>query len=302
MKRLLALLLALAALLSLTACQFRTSEERKEMRAQMDYAKEAPAIDSFDYALDDGTSLEAITLYDDHGLTITLLGVYETADEYILPLRIHNTSDGWFSVYANQCSINGWLVMGSLYEQVCMNGMADTQLTLAKSDFPQAAGPVGEIEVSMGCSTTGDGGYYEFSHTIFFREVEESSLDALLLAEDDGLRLSLLDCREDDYALYFDLAVENTSDRSLSLEADTAPPVINGQESTFTCWDSVWLDAGTKSVMTLELSWYDLEESGITSAGDIQTFSVELELYRSSASDYISLELDGETIQRLLDN
>lgn len=300
MKRLLALLLALAAALSLTACEFRSSEERKGMRAQMDYAKEAPAPDSFDYALNDGTSLEPMELYANDELTVTLLGIYETADEIILPLRLHNTGKDWYSFYSNQCTVNGWLVESFLYDQVCANGMVDAQLSLAKSYFPEAAGPVGEIVLNMGCSTTGNDGYYEISRTIFLREVEDSMPDAIPIAQSSSYTLSLLDCRQDDWALYFDLVVENTSDRYLSLEADAAPPIMNGIETSFTLWTSVWLDPGTKSIMTLELTWYDLEECDIQSAEDIKSFYVDLELYRSNTSDYIPLELDGETIQSLL--
>lgn len=288
--------------LSLTACSFRSSEERKQMRTQMDYAKEAPAADSYDYALEDGTRLEPFELYGSGEVTITVLGIYETADEYILPLRLFNTGKDWYSFYSNQCTVNGWLVESSLYEQVCPNGMADALLCLAKSDLPLSAGPVGEIGLNMSCSTSGDNGYHDISHTIFLREVEDSTLDAIPIAQSSSYTLSLLDCRQDDWAVYFDLVVENTSDRYLSLQADTAPPVINGIDSDFTCWDSVWLDPGTRSVMTLELSWYDLETCDVTSADELQSFYIDLELNRSNTSDIIPLELDGETIQSLLNH
>ncbi|MBQ9166457.1 MAG: hypothetical protein IJX71_06005 [Oscillospiraceae bacterium] len=301
MRRLLPAFLALCMALSLTACSFRSSEERQQMRAQMDYAKEAPAVDSFDYALDDGARLEPFELYSSDEVTITVLGIYETADEYILPLRLLNTGKDWYSFYGNQCTINGWLTQGSIYEQVCPNGMVDAQFRLAKSDLPLSAGPVGEIDLNMSCSTTGDNGYHDISHTIFLREVEDSTLDAISIAQERGYSIFLLDCREDDYGFYIDLAVENTGDRYLTLYADANPPVINGMDSDLTCWDSVWLDPDTKTVMTLELNWYELEECEVTSADEIQSFYIDLELTRSNTSDYIPLELDGETIQALLD-
>ena len=305
MKRLLALLLALATALSLTACEFRTSEERKKMRAQMDYAKEAPSADSFDYALDDGTVLEPQVIYDANGVTVTILGMYETADEYVLPIRIYNSSDDWYSVYDNQCSVNGWQMTSFFFEQVCQNGMVDSDLRLGKSDYPESAGPVRELELNMSCSTEGDGNYYEFTfQTQLPREdgADSTALDGIYLTDTDSYSIVLLDCRTDEWSFYMDLAVINNSDRYLYLDASTSSPVINGTETDCICWSSAWLESSAKSLMSVYYNWYDLEEWDITSAREIESVSLEMGLEHGSSSDTLYLELDGETIQSLLNN
>ncbi|MBQ3090326.1 MAG: hypothetical protein IJD21_07210 [Oscillospiraceae bacterium] len=297
MKRILSLLLALCLALACSGCGLRSPEERQLMRSQLDYAKEAPSIDSFNYALNDGSRLEPFQLYTADQVTVTLLGVHETPDDYRVALRLENNSQDWYSFHCGSCTIDRWSVMGSLYEQVCPGGVVDADVVLYKSDYPQAAGPVCRMDLELSCATTGDDGYHEFEASLELRDPAQAQEPELLpLLEDPGYLISLLDTRETDYGLVIDLAVENTGDRYLSLYADESSPVINGQQTYLTLWSSVWLDPGSRSVMSLEMDWMELAELDIHGLKELESFSLELSLDRSGVSEHITLELDKEEL------
>ena len=87
MKRMLALLLALACAFSLTGCHSR--EELQAMRRQLDYAN---GVKDFDLphplATGSGVTLDEQEIYSDSNLTVTALGIYEEEDFYCLPLTL----------------------------------------------------------------------------------------------------------------------------------------------------------------------------------------------------------------------
>lgn len=296
MKRLLSLLLVLAMALALTGCQSRSSEERQTMRSQMDYAKDHPAADSFDYALDDGLAMEPEEIFDRAGLSVTALGLMEEEDYYIIPLRIHNTSEKWFSFFSEECYINGWQVSGSLYEDVCPQGMVDTPLRLYKMDYPEALGSVGEIEVNLECTDEEYDESYEIDALFSLREVPEVDLDLPSLIDVDGVTCALLDCRITNSYLSLDLIVANDTDRDFSLSCGDTCPVINGVETDIDCWDSAWLSDGERTLMSLDLYWMELEEHGIDDLQDIDTYEQEVEFYRGGDSRYFTISISGEDL------
>lgn len=308
MKRLLCLLLAVGCLFALAGC--RSREERQEMRRQLDYASGKLTYTPEGDRLDDGTTLEQQVFYEDHGITCTLLGIYEEEDYYCLPYSVRNDSRGEADVSLDAVTLNGWNVsLGNSWVTVVSKGMDYGVYQLYKEDLPSGAvlGSLSTLQLfgTVYCDEGSDGSIYEdFTAQVSTSNPPSDSATELpgqLIYEDDRINVTYLGLEENSWAYEFYFAVENKTSGYLYLsqyyEQEDAPceAAINGSPlGDMWYLYSANLAPGTKGVLTMEVYYDDLDAMlGIQRADEITQITIPCQVDPEELRSYaISLELD----------
>lgn len=300
MKRLLALLLALLCLASLTGC--RTREERQEMRRQLDYASGKTPIAERDYCLDDGTVLAEQVVYEKNGVTITALGIYENDYAYCIPLRVRNESGS--DIYCGMtggCSVDRWAADGYFYLNVVSGGMADEELTLYKDGLRYLDGmTLHEITGTLYYYSEDD--YEDITIPLTFDlgngGIAEEDTPGTVLAEGDGFTFRYLECVQESWSVQYLFCLENTGDRTIEVEIENNEVTVNGrEEESLWFYDFVQVPAGTLALGTLELGSYELESLNIYHVEEIErlNFTLSLSYYDSWSEQTVPVELRLDT-------
>lgn len=281
MKRMLALLLALACAFSLTGCHSR--EELQAMRRQLDYAN---GVKDFDLphplATRSGVTLDEQEIYSDSNLTVTALGIYEEEDFYCLPLTLRNTSSyqiGWYNGMDFQ--VNGWqtYAWADVDSRSVISGGVDViTLRIDKDSLSQVVAP-GELKGALQYFVDDDRNYVGHSIPIALTTSagagEDKPFDLQVpVWSADGLSLYLTDMRSSSYELVFSFYLENQSEDGYFFEVDEDSISLNGSgEDELVSWGYASLSGAGKKSFDLRLDWDELEALGIDRSTPLRTLS-----------------------------
>lgn len=304
MKRLLCLVLALGCLFTLSGC--RSREERQEIRRQLDYASGKTSYELEGDALDDGTTLDQQVFYSDHGITCTLLGIYEDSECYYLPYSVRNESSGAVDLSLDALILNGWSSdMGNTWLSVIEGGMDYGVYHVYKDSLPQSSmlGPLADIQLSGVIYGEEDDFYEELSATLTTSNPQAAAqqLPGEVIYQDDLVTITYLGLVETSWEYEFRFAVENTSSGRLYLDSyfyDEDVPcakTVNGTDiGDLGYLYSAYLSPGTRDLLTLELYYDDLEQRlNIQRASEITSLTFPCRVEPEELRAYgITLELD----------
>ena len=281
MKRMLALLLALACAFSLTGCHSR--EELQAMRRQLDYAS---GVTDFDLpsplATESGITLDEQEVYSDSNLTVTALGIYEEEDFYCLPLTLRNTSSytiGWYNgmdFWVNGWQTYAWIDVDS--RSVISGGVDVITLRIDKDSLSQVVAP-GELKGALQYFVDDDRNYVGHSIPIALTTSagagEDKPFDLQVpVWSADGLSLYLTGMRSSSYELVFSFYLENQSEDGYFFEVDEDSISLNGsEESLLSGWGYASLSESGKKSFDLRLDWDELEALGIDRSTPLRTLS-----------------------------
>ena len=244
MKRMLALLLALACAFSLTGCHSR--EELQAMRRQLDYAN---GVKDFDLphplATRSGVTLDEQEIYSDSNLTVTALGIYEEEDFYCLPLTLRNTSSyqiGWYNGMDFQ--VNGWQTYAWAdvdSRSVISGGMDLITFQIDKDGLSQVVTP-GELKGALLYYVDDDSSYVgrtvpiELTTSAGAGENKPFDVQELVWSE-DGLSLYLTGMRSSSYDLVFSFYLDNQSGDGCYFDVNEDSISLNGSgEDELVSW------------------------------------------------------------------
>ena len=281
MKRMLALLLALACAFSLTGCHSR--EELQAMRRQLDYAN---GVKDFDLphplATRSGVTLDEQEIYSDSNLTVTALGIYEEEDFYCLPLTLRNTSSyqiGWYNGMDFQ--VNGWqtYAWADVDSRSVISGGVDViTLRIDKDSLSQVVAP-GELKGALQYFVDDDRNYVGHSIPIALTTSagagEDKPFDLQVpVWSADGLSLYLTDMRSSSYELVFSFYLDNQSGDGCYFDVNEDSISLNGsEESLLSGWGYASLSEAGKKSFDLCLDWDELEALGIDRSTPLRTLS-----------------------------
>ena len=281
MKRMLALLLALACAFSLTGCHSR--EELQAMRRQLDYAN---GVKDFDLphplATRSGVTLDEQEIYSDSNLTVTALGIYEEEDFYCLPLTLRNTSSytiGWYNgmdFWVNGWQTYAWIDVDS--RSVISGGVDVITFRIDKDNLSQVVAP-GELRGALQYFVDDDRNYVGHSIPIALTTSagagEDKPFDLQVpVWSADGLSLYLTGMRSSSYELVFSFYLENQSEDGYFFEVDEDSISLNGsEESLLSGWGYASLSESGKKSFDLRLDWDELEALGIDRSTPLRTLS-----------------------------
>ena len=296
MKRILALTLALLALLSLTAC--RSSEERKTMRRQMDlyYGKTQPDLPQT-LKLDSGVTLDPQTVYDKHGVTVDLLGIYEDISRYIVPLALRNSSEqevSWGCVgngSVNGCTVSPWL---SGDYTVCSHGLAVGLLSFDKSALPlvQAPGPISAHLYLRGKETSF---YLKLDvdvRTSAGEGVNREPLSDTPFWELGPLSLTLLSVERDYYSTTVNLLAQNDGNDNYLFSLSDGSLQVNGLgKGSLSAWCYGYVYSGEQSVLSLRFSTYQGTQTGLYPDTPLNSMDFAMEVRPLSGAQAHTVEM-----------
>ena len=281
MKRMLALLLALACAFSLTGCHSR--EELQAMRRQLDYAN---GVKDFDLphplATRSGVTLDEQEIYSDSNLTVTALGIYEEEDFYCLPLTLRNTSSyqiGWYNGMDFQ--VNGWqtYAWADVDSRSVISGGVDViTLRIDKDSLSQVVAP-GELKGALQYFVDDDRNYVGHSIPIALTTSagagEDKPFDLQVpVWSADGLSLYLTDMRSSSYELVFSFYLDNQSGDGCYFDVNEDSISLNGSgEDELVSWGYASLSGAGKKSFDLRLDWDELEALGIDRSTPLRTLS-----------------------------
>ena len=281
MKRMLALLLALACAFSLTGCHSR--EELQAMRRQLDYAN---GVKDFDLphplATGSGVTLDEQEIYSDSNLTVTALGIYEAEGYYRIPLTLRNTSSyqiGWYNGMDFQ--VNGWqtYAWADVDSRSVISGGVDViTLRIDKDSLSQVVAP-GELKGALQYFVDDDRNYVGHSIPIALTTSagagEDKPFDLQVpVWSADGLSLYLTDMRSSSYELVFSFYLENQSGDGCYFDVNEDSISLNGSgEDELVSWGYASLSGAGKKSFDLRLDWDELEALGIDRSTPLRTLS-----------------------------
>lgn len=283
MKKLLTLLLALGMLAALTGC--RSSAERQAARRQLDLANGRTQFSDESYALDDGTTLEQTVVWDQNGVTVTVLGIYETEDSYYLPLRVENSAEEDIELYSEWAAVNGWTVSEYMSLSLVSGGADEPIMEIYKYTLDGLdITSVWQVEARLWCYSN-EGDFESFSipftlPTSAQAPEEADTLPGQSVYTDSVISVSYLDQSSTSWSFDLYFAVENLTSGELSVSLLENAVLLNGDESrSVTCWGSYSnLPAGGKGVLSLELDRDEVEGMGLTLA-ELTSLSFDLECW-----------------------
>lgn len=304
MKRLLCLALALGCLFTLSGC--RSREERQEIRRQLDYANGKTSYELEGEALDDGTTLEQQVFYAQHGITCTLLGIYEDSDSYYLPYSIRNESKGAVDLSLDALILNGWSGdAGNTWLSVIEGGMDYGVYQVYKDSLPEPSmlGPLATVQLSGIIYGEEDDFYEDLTATLSTSNPQAAAqqLPGEVIYQDDLVTITYLGLVETNWEYEFRFTVENTSSGRLYLDSyfyDEDVPcakTVNGTDiGDLGYLYSAYLAPGTRDLLTLELYYDDLDGIlGIQRAEEITSLTFPCRVEPDELRPYgIALELD----------
>ena len=281
MKRMLALLLALACAFSLTGCHSR--EELQAMRRQLDYAN---GVKDFDLphplATRSGVTLDEQEIYSDSNLTVTALGIYEAEGYYRIPLTLRNTGSyeiDWY--HDTDFCVNGWQTYAFIdvdSRSVISGGMDLITFQIDKDGLSQVVTP-GELKGALQYYVDDDSSYVgrtvPIELTTSAGAGENKPFDVQVpVWSADGLSLYLTDMRSSSYELVFSFYLENQSEDGYFFEVDEDSISLNGsEESLLSGWGYASLSEAGKKSFDLCLDWDELEALDMDRSTPLQELS-----------------------------
>ena len=281
MKRMLALLLALACAFSLTGCHSR--EELQAMRRQLDYAN---GVKDFDLphplATGSGVTLDEQEIYSDSNLTVTALGIYEAEGYYRIPLTLRNTGSyeiDWY--HDTDFCVNGWQTYAWIdvdSRSVISGGMDLITFQIDKDGLSQVVTP-GELKGALQYYVDDDSSYVgrtvpiELTTSAGAGENKPFDVQELVWSE-DGLSLYLTGMRSSSYDLVFSFYLDNQSGDGCYFDVNEDSISLNGsEESLLSGWGYASLSGAGKKGFDLRLDWDELEALGIDRSTPLRTLS-----------------------------
>jgi len=226
------------------------------------------------------------TVYEDHGIAITVESFGLWYDNPAMLVTISNTSDRNVTVSTDSMAVNGYMINSAgLFYETQSGETVQTYLRLYADDLEEAGiETVSQVQMRLDLYDGDD--YSDIDHDIWI-ELETSATgvaqtvddSGILVYDADGVRLIFKDAQVDEYGdgqLRF--FVENLTDHPVNIGSDMV--YLNDQETDGMLWCQLW--PNTRSVNAVYL--FDLAEYKISKTSDIR--NITLELYIENAENW----------------
>ena len=280
LKRILALVLALAMLGALTGC---VSEEERQGRKEALNA----LSDNYSrtYAMDDGTTIEPIELYNDNDIIVKLIGITGSSDDMQLVMAIRNGTRKELNLTSDNLQVNGW-GMSSYFDISTIKPHSVTMTNLmGYNDFVNLRSePVWSVGTNI---TLYDADYNELgaiNYTTFTSSYTGDEtiepLEGYTLVDQDGILIRVTQLTTGPNGTSISLYSQNNTSRHIYV--GTSRTRLNGEPVELWIWndlvsDSRYLDTETMS----EEDTYD--DITVTDSDEL-TFYLEVADYDTSTT------------------
>ena len=274
MKRILALVLALAMLCALTGC---VSDSERQSRKEALNALNG-SYDS--YAMNDGTTIEPIELFNSNDVIVKLVGMTGEPDDIHLFFAIRNGTRKDINLAADTLLINGWSLT-SYFDEPTVKAHSVTMVSMqGYNDYVDlSAAPVWSVGMDItlyndNYDQLGSVNYTTYTSSYTGDETVEP-LDGYTLIDQDGIlvRLTKLITSEDGTKLT--MYSQNDTSRHVTIGTNRAR--LNGEPIEMWMWNG--LVSGARYLDTERISEEDTYDDITVSVEDELTFNLEVTDY-----------------------
>lgn len=232
-------------------------------------------------------------LFNQNGISITLIGFEEGYFGIDMKLLVENTTDKEIYLSLQKIVVNGYSMQEAyIYGSVDPDAKLNTELSFDEEEFALCGiDEIVDIEMIIEISDSETWDAIVVSDTITVntgsRFNQTYDMAGTTLVDEQGVKIVYQDFVTDDdyYAAYAILYIENNGSETINLSS--ADVKVNGY--MMSAWLYGTVHPGTRAIMMLEFYESEIEENGITSFEDVKlTFAAN---YLDSWSYFLETDL-----------
>lgn len=277
LKRILALVMALAMLCALTGC---VSDSERQARKE---ALNALNGSYGSYALNDGTTIEPIELFNNNDVIVKLVGIIGESDDIRLLFAVRNGTRKDINLSADTLLINGWS-LSSYFDESTVKAHSVTMVSMSSmSGYDDCvylkAAPVWSLglDITMYNSDYDQIGSVNYStYTSSYTGDENiEPLDGYTIVDESGILIRLTNMTTSESGTKLTMYAQNDSSRHIAIGTNRAR--LNGNPVEMWMWNG--LVSGARYLDTERISEEDTYGDVVVSADDELTFNLEVSDY-----------------------
>lgn len=240
MKKIMALLLTMALVFSMTACG-KEEEKNQDTTAGVTNVDEGSDTSKEDK---EGIAIEEQVLVDENGYKISVCGtaVAGKYGAYTIPLKVENNSGGSITVGSDACGVNKTMADLVFAGEAPDGETTEIEMLIDPFQYNIGFGIPHEVAISFTVFTGSKMIHYDkltFTTTAPADDMDPVQPLAKVLCESDDVQITTDPLvMNDDGSVVIDFVIENNSDRILTFYNDVA--YIDGKEVTASVFNYVY--------------------------------------------------------------